>query len=158
MNGVEKLWYAQNAQGHLYLTAAHSPLRRGYQRFSTAVPAEMDRIFEKLNAQTRAEHAALTQADYQRRIERIAQWRSDIRGRMASSECSNFEREVLRVALKSCDEREAKLNRNTVYGVSAMQQAAAPIPARTEVEVKARVEHDGYVDLRSVKTATEAIQ
>lgn len=125
MNGVEKLWWAQNAQGHCYLTSPSSPLRAGYQRFSTTTPSEMDRVFAILDRQTKAEHGKLTYELYLRRKDLIDKWRSDIRARMTAADCSNAERDVLRAALKACDAREEKLNRNSVYGVSAMQKEEA---------------------------------
>ncbi|HEY3620759.1 MAG TPA: hypothetical protein VGK96_28480 [Candidatus Sulfotelmatobacter sp.] len=131
MNGFERLWYCENEDGRVFLTSPQSPVPAGYQRFETTSPSVMDGIFKKLNAQTRAEHGQMLYSDYLRRRDRIEQWRRDIQARMASSDCSNAERELLQVALKACDNREAKLNRNSVYGVSAMQESAAPLPPST---------------------------
>lgn len=121
MNGIEKLWYCQNSQGRVFLTSPESPIPPGYLRHSTTIPSEMDKVFAKLNTQTREEYSRMTENDFHRRKSRIDQWRSDIRSRMASADCSDVEKAILKAALVSCDKREDKLNSNTVYGVSAMQ-------------------------------------
>lgn len=125
MNGVERLVWAQNGQGHVYLTSPASPLRPGYQRFSTTTPSEMDRVFKILDRQTREENGNLTYALYLRRKHLIDKWRSDIRARTVSVDCSEAERDILRAALAACDGREEKLNRNSVHGLSAMQKSEA---------------------------------
>lgn len=125
MNGVEKLFYCKNAAGWIYLTSPASPVKPGFVRYSTTVPAEMDKVFARLAQQTRAENENLTYALYVRRKDLIDKWRGDIRARMIASDCSNEERDILRAALAACDRREEKLNRNTVYGVSAMQTTEA---------------------------------
>lgn len=121
MNGIEKLYWQQSSTGRVFLSSPQSPLSPGYIRCATTNPREMDRIFAKIDHQVKIEHAEMTQMDYERRKDRIEKWRSDIRSRMVSADCSDFERGVLRAALAACDAREEKLNRNTVYGVSAMQ-------------------------------------
>ncbi|MDE2099397.1 MAG: hypothetical protein KGL39_19250 [Patescibacteria group bacterium] len=122
MNGIEKLYYAKNTYGHVYLTTPYSPLKPGYIRYSTTVPSEMDKIFAKMDEQVRSENEGLNYKLYLRRKEQIEKWRSDIRSRMLSSECSDEERDILRVALTACDNRERKLMENNAYGVSEMQK------------------------------------
>lgn len=142
MNGFERLFYCENAEGHVFITSPQSPIPPGFQRFETTIPSVMDYVFKKLDAQTRAEHQQMTEADYERRRERIEKWRSDIRSRMASADCTEMERAFLRAALKACDKREDKLNRNTVYGVSAMQT--------TEANPKAAGENPVHFDVPKV--------
>lgn len=126
MNGIEKLIYAKHGgTGHIYLTSMASPVKPGYTRYATTIPSEMDKVFAKLSQQTREENECLTYALYMRRKEKIDQWRSDIRARMIAADCGNEERDILRAALAACDRREEKLNRNTVYGKSAMQTTEA---------------------------------
>jgi len=126
MNGLEKLVYCKNdATGHIYLSSMASPVKPGYTRYSTTIPADMDKVFAKLAQQTHEENECLTYALYMRRKGMIDKWRSDIRARMVSSECSNEERDILKAALAACDRREEKLNRSTVYGKSAMQTTEA---------------------------------
>src|ERR1700761_4897744 len=110
MNGIEKLVYAKNSSGYIYLTSPTSPLRPGFIRYSTTTPSEMDKIFAKLDQQTRAENANLTYELYMRRKHLIDEWRSNIRSRMISTDCSDAERDILRAALAACDSREEKLN------------------------------------------------
>lgn len=125
MNGLEKLVYAKNTHGYVYLTSLGSPLKPGFIRYATTVPAEMDKVFATLAQQTRAENENLTYQLYMRRKASIDKWRSDIRARMISSDCSAAERDILVAALAACDHREEKLNRNSVHGVSAMQTTEA---------------------------------
>ena len=125
MNGLEKLYYAKNTHGWIYLTSPQSPVKPGFIRYSTTVPSEMDKVFAKLAEQTRQENDNLTYELYMRRKQLIDQWRSDIRARMISAECSAEERDLLQAALAACDRREEKLNHNTVHGISAMQTTEA---------------------------------
>jgi quinol monooxygenase YgiN len=125
MNGLEKLYFCKNTHGWIYLTSPQSPVKPGFTRYSTTVPAEMDKVFAKLAAQTRAENENLTYALYMNRKHLIDKWRSDIRARMISADCGTEELDILRAALAACDRREEKLNRNSVYGVSAMQTTEA---------------------------------
>lgn len=125
MNGLEKLYYAKNTFGHVYLTSPASPLKPGYIRYATTLPSEMDKVFAKLAQQTREENENLTFALYTRRKDHIDKWRSDIRARMVSADCGVEECDILRAALAACDRREEKLNRNSVYGVSAMETTEA---------------------------------
>ena len=125
MNGVEKLVYCKNASGYIYLSSMASPVKPGFVRYATTIPAEMDKVFAKLAQQTREENEHLTYALYMRRKGMIDKWRGDIRARMVSAECSNEERDILKAALAASDRREEKLNRSTVYGKSAMQTTEA---------------------------------
>lgn len=125
MNGLEKLYYAKNTHGWIYLTSPTSPVKPGFVRYSTTAPAEMDKVFAKLAQQTRAENENLTYALYLNRKHLIDKWRSDIRARMVSADCGAEEVDILRAALAACDRREEKLNRNSVHGVSAMQTTEA---------------------------------
>lgn len=127
----ETLWWCENVYGEVYLTSPISPIRQGFQRYSTTTPSEMDRIFRKLDAQTKREHEGLTEALFNRRKERMAQWRSDLNAMLAQSS-SPMERAFIRAALRANERREEKLNRNSVYGVSAMQTASAPVPTENK--------------------------
>lgn len=143
MNGIEKLFYCKNSQGRVFLTSPESPIPPGYQRHSTTIPSEMDKVFAKLNLQTRDEYSRMTENDFNRRKSRIDQWRSDIRTRMGSADCSDVEKAILKAALAACDKREDKLNRNTVYGISAMQTS--------EANPKAPGENPVHFDLKKDK-------
>lgn len=125
MNGFEKLYYCENSEGRVFLTSPESPIPPGYMRHETTNPRTMDLIFAKMDAQTKREHQQMTEEDFNRRKEKIDRWRSDIRLRMQSVECTAMEKAFLESALRACDKREEKLNRNTVYGVSSMQTTEA---------------------------------
>jgi hypothetical protein len=139
MNGLERLTYAENEEGYVYLTQPGSLLKPGFHRFETTIPSVMDSIFKKLAAQTKQENEQLTYDLYLRRKHLIDQWRSDIRARMGSADCSAAERDVLVAALAACDRREEKLNRNSIYGVSAMEKSEANPKAPGENRVYSQV-------------------
>lgn len=157
MNGIEKLWWQQNAQGRVFLSSPQSPVPHGFQLFSTTTPSEMDRIFKKLDQQTREEHGNLTYMLFLRRKDLIKKWRSDIKSRMLAQDCSNRERDILRAALAACDKREEKLNRNSVYGVSAMQTREQPLPPRA-TRIIVTPEEDKADQLKKAPVETEVIQ
>lgn len=157
MNGSEKLWWVQKPNGDVYLTSPESPVPPGCDRYSTTTPSEMDRIFRKLNAQTKEEHGRLTEALYLQRKDRIEQWRKDIRTRMQSSDCSAMEKAFLQAALRANDKREDKLNRNTVYGISAMQTTEEKLPPRSQRLLITPAE-DAADKLKASTPVTEAVQ
>ena len=127
MNGNEKLTWAENAEGYVYLTSDYSPAKPGFHRFSTTTPSEMDRIFAKLDKQEKARHARMTEQMYNNSRAFIEDNLSNLRTRMANTS-SPEEKEVLRCWIQAFNNKMDKLMKNTVYGVSAMQQAPAPVP------------------------------
>jgi hypothetical protein len=51
-----------------------------------------------------------------------------------SVDCKEWEKAFIREALRLMDERDYKMQQNTVYGISAMETTEAPIEgARTRV-------------------------
>lgn len=157
MNGSDKLWWMQRSDGHVYLTSPESPVPPMHERFSTTIPSEMDRIFRKLDQQTKEEHGHLTETLYLQRKDRIDQWRSDIRARMQQSDCSAMEKAFLQAALRANDKREEKLNRNTVYGISAMQTTEEKLPPRSQRLLVTPAE-DAADKLKAATPVTEAVQ
>jgi hypothetical protein len=156
MNGKEVLIWAENSEGYVYLTTFESPLKPGFRRFSTTTPSEMDRIFAKLNKQEQITYARMTEAMYIKRRDWIEQNRSNLRTRLAQSNNAQ-EKDFLRAWLKAFDNKMNKLMANTVYGVSAMQTAPAPLPP----ERKFRTIEDirlGNLELVQAKPETETIQ
>lgn len=156
MNGKEVLIWAENSSGYVYLTTYDSPLKPGFQRFSTTTPSEMDRIFAKLDKQEKATYARMTEAMYVARKEWIDQNRSNLRTRIAQSN-NPQERDFLVAWLKAFDNKMDKLMRNTVYGVSAMQKEAAPIPAENNFQTVEDIRL-GKLELIKAKPATEVVQ
>ena len=154
MNGKEVLIWAQNAEGYVYLTTYESPLKPGFQRFSTTTPSEMDRIFAKLNKQEQISYARMTEAMYNKRRQWIDDNRSNLRSRIAQS--NNLEeKDFLRAWLKAFDNKMDKLMKNTVYGISAMQQAPAPIPKENKFLT---VQDIRLGELELMKPQTEVVQ
>lgn len=167
MNGKEKLWWAQNAQGYVYLTQPESPLRPGFQKFSTTTPSEMDRIYAKLDTQEKAHYAQMTRRMYEQRKDFIETNLSNLRTRLANSS-NEGEKDVIRIWLKAFQNRMDMLLNQTVHGVAEIQKHAAAIPVERplvtveDIRKEAVVIHDldkmVHVDLRSVKPETEALQ
>ena len=149
MNGKERLIWAQDASGYVYLTTFESPLKPGFERFSTTIPSEMDRIFAKLDKQEKERFAKMTEQMYNRNKDFIEQNLSNIRLRIAQSN-NDMEKDILRAWLQAFQNKMDKLQRFTVYGVSAMQKESAPIPTEKKF-ITAE-------DIRNAKPETEVIQ
>lgn len=154
MNGNEKLWWAEDATGYVYLTMPESPSRPGFQKFSTTTPSEMDRIFAKLDRQEKARHAQMTEQMFNRSKAFIDKNLSNLRTRLANSN-SEEEKDVIRAWMQAFNNKMDKLMKNTVYGVSAMQQAAAPIPPERPMRT---VEDIRLGKLELAKPETELVQ
>lgn len=128
MNGNEKLVWCENSAGHVFLTSIMSPIPEGFIRCSTTIPAEMDRIFKKLDQQERKQYAEMTEKAYNARKEFIDANLSNLRSRLAMADCSQREKDVIRAWIAAFNRRQKKLQECTVYGVSAMQTTEAPLP------------------------------
>src|SRR6185437_7603235 len=113
-----------------------SPRRHGYSRTKTSVPAEMDKIFGRLAQQEREANQKLIEKIYFRGREYYDRVRSSLLQRLLSAGTNEWEKAFIRESLKLMDERDSAMQKNTVYGVSAMQSTEAPIEgARTKVSV-----------------------
>jgi len=154
MNGKEKLVWAQNAQGYVYLTSFESPLKPGFERFSTTTPSEMDRIFAKLDKQEKAQYAQMTERMFSARKGFIEDNLSNLRTRLAQSN-NPAEKEILRAWIEAFNNKMHKLMSHTVYGVSAMQKEAAPIPTERPLIT---VDDIRLGKLELLKPETETIQ
>jgi hypothetical protein len=127
-NGKEKLWWAENAVGRIYFTSPMSPLQPGYMLKSTTSPREMDRLFDKMHAQEREQNEKLIEALYSRGREHYDRLRSSLLSRLASAAASDAEKNIIRESLKLMDEKDAKMQKNNVFGISSMQETEAPLP------------------------------
>lgn len=135
-NGKEKLWWAEDpVTKRLFFTSPMSPLPVGYVRRSTTNPREMDRIFNRMHEQEREQNERMIEKLLTRGREHYERMRSALRARLNSAGVSEAEKNIIRAALKLMDEKDSKMQQNTVYGVSAMQEAPAPLPPRNKVIV-----------------------
>jgi hypothetical protein len=136
-NGKEVVWVDENpVTKHVILTSPMSPRRHGYNRTKTSTPSEMDRIFSRLNEQERAANEKLVENIYHRGRAFYETARSRLLQRLMASDCREWEKAFIRESLRLMDERDSKMQQNTVYGVSSMQAAEAPREgARTKVVV-----------------------
>lgn len=136
-NGKEKLWFAENpVTMHIFFTSPFSPLPAGFVRRSTTNPREMDRLFNRVHEQEREANEKFIEKLYSRGREHYDNLRSTLRTRLNSAGVSNAERNIIRASLKLMDEKDAKMQQNTVYGISAMQESEEPLPGpRTKVTV-----------------------
>lgn len=130
----EVLYWAENAAGRIYFTDPAADLQPGYMLKSTNKSREMDKLFKKMHQQERDHNEKMIEKLHSRGKEYNEILRSQLRTRMNSSGVSNIEKEIIRESLRLMDERDAKLQQNNVYGVSALQEAPEPLPApRTRV-------------------------
>ena len=131
-NGKEKLYYAKNPlTGHVYLTSPMSPLQAGFLLMSTTNPREMDRIFNKLHEQEREQNEKFVEKLYNQNRQVYATLRDKIRARLNSAGVSDAEKNIIRASLRLMDEKDSEMQKNNVYGVSGMQESAAPLPGPT---------------------------
>jgi hypothetical protein len=129
-NGKEKLFWAENALGRIYFTSPMSPLQPGYALHSTTSPKEMDRLFSRMHDQEREQNEKFVEKLYNQGRAHYDKVRAKLRARLQSNSTSNAERNIIRASLKLMDEKDAKMQQNTVYGISGMQEAPAPLPPR----------------------------
>jgi hypothetical protein len=128
-NGKEVLWYAEHhLTKRVFFTSPMSPLPYGYIRHSTTNPKEMDRIFNRMHEQEREQNQKIVEGIYNRGREYYDRMRSALRQRLQSSGVSDAEKGIIRESLKLMDEKDSKMQQNTVYGISAMQESPAPLP------------------------------
>lgn len=125
-NGREKLWYCENpVTKRVFFTSPMSPVPLGYIRKSTTVPREMDRLFNRMHEQEREQNERMIEKIYNRGREHYDALRSSLRTRLSSVGVSEAEKNIIRASLNLMDERDAKMQVNSVYGVSALQEMDA---------------------------------
>jgi hypothetical protein len=124
MNGNEKLVWIQKPNGDVYLSSFESPVPRGFQRFSTTIPSEMDRVFAKIDRQEKRNYAEMTEATYNARKEFIDANLSSLNHKLANSD-NEMEKAIIRAWIEAFNRKQTKLQTCTVYGVSAMQTTEA---------------------------------
>jgi hypothetical protein len=134
-NGKEVLWFDENPVTHrVVLTSPMTPPRFGFNRHRTNEPKQMDRIFKRLNEQEHEDNAVMVEKLYNRGRAFYEAARSRLTQRLMSVDCKEWEKAFIREALHLMDERDHKMQQNTVYGVSAMEATEAPIEGtRTRV-------------------------
>jgi hypothetical protein len=94
----------------------------------------MDRIFKRLNEQEHEDNAVMVEKLYNRGRAFYDAARSRLTQRLLSVDTKEWEKAFIREALRLMDERDYKMQQNTVYGISAMETTEAPIEgARTRV-------------------------
>jgi hypothetical protein len=131
INGKEALWYAENAVGRIYFTSPMSTLQPGYALRHTTNPKEMDRLFNRMHEQEREQNERMVEKIYNRGREYYDNLRSELRNRLMATGVTDAEKNIIRASLKLMDERDFKMQQNTVYGVSSMQESEAPIPGKS---------------------------
>lgn len=134
-NGKEVLWYDQNpATGHVVMTSPMTPHRIGYNRHKTNQPKEMDRVFRKLHEQEREANEKLIEKIWARGREHYEALRCRLMQRLTATGVKEWEKAFIREALQRMADRDHANQENTRYGVSAMEDAPAPLPpSRTKV-------------------------
>lgn len=172
MNGKERLFWAENAQGYVYLTSLEAPVRPGFVKHSTVTPSEMDRIWAKMSNQETKRYGEMTRQMYEREKDFNETNLSNLRQRLSSVTASEQEKDIIRCWIQAFNNRMDRLTKNSVYGLAEMQAKEAPLDApRREISVEeihrekqteAVIIHDldkpVFIDLRSVKPESELIQ
>lgn len=127
-NGKEKLWYAEDPiSKRIFFTSPMSPLPVGFVRRSTTNPREMDRLFNRMHEQEREHNEKLVESIYNRGREHFERLRDVLKARLQSAGVSDAEKNIIRASLCLMDERDHRMQKNGAYGVSAMQESAAPL-------------------------------
>lgn len=122
-NGKECLWYAENPlTKRIYFTSPMSPIRPGWVRKSTTSPREMDRIFDRMHAQEREQNERMLEQLASRGREYYERVRSTMRDRLNSAGVSDAEKNIIRACFRLMDEKDSNMQKNTVRGVSALQE------------------------------------
>lgn len=130
-NGKEVLWWAENPiTKRIYFSSPMSPLQHGYVLKSTTSPKEMDRLFNRMHEQEREQNEKFIEKLYNKGREKYEKTRSVLRDRLSSAGVPDAEKNIIRACLKLMDDRDSRMQRNTVYGISAMEEHEAPIEGK----------------------------
>ena len=134
-NGKECLHYDENPQTkHVIMTSPMAPCRLGYVRHKTTDPKEMDRVFRRMHEQERQKNEELIEKLYRRGRAQYEALRERLMTRLVSADTKAWEKAFIREALQRMADRDHEAQKNTRYGVSAMEEKEAPIQGgRTKV-------------------------
>ena len=106
-NGKEVIWYDENpATGHIIATKPIAPMRVGYNRHKTTQPKEMDRVFKRLNEQEREAGQKFVEKLWGRGRPYYDKLRSRLTQRLLATDCSNWERTIIKDSLRLMEERQ----------------------------------------------------
>jgi hypothetical protein len=134
-NGKECLWYDENPRTlHVIMTSPMTPRRPGYVRHKTTQPKEMDRVFRKISEQEREKNEELIRKIWERGRPQYEALRERLMQRLVSADTKEWEKAFIREALQRMADRDHENQKNTRFGVSAMEEKEAPIQGgRTRV-------------------------
>ena len=134
-NGKEVLYYDKNPiTNEVVITSPISPYRHGFNRHKTNQPKEMDRVFRQLHEQERQKNEQIIEKIWSRGRAYYDKLRSNLNQRLLSCETSEWEKSFIRESLRLMNERDFEAQKNTKYGVSAMETTEAPLEGgRTKV-------------------------
>jgi hypothetical protein len=104
-----------------------TPLRNGFNRHKTNQPQEMDRVFRKIHEQEREKNEQVIEKLWSRGREYYEVLRSRLNQRLLSVTTSEWEKSFIRESLRLMNERDHEAQKNTKFGVSAMEESAAPL-------------------------------
>jgi hypothetical protein len=129
-NGKEVLHWAENASGHIFFTSPMSPLPPGFARHSTTNPREMDRLFNRMHEQEREQNERFIEKLYNQGRAYFDGLRKTLIAKLSSAATSDAEKNIIRASLALMDQKDAKMQQNNVYGVSAMQETEQPLEGK----------------------------
>jgi hypothetical protein len=94
----------------------------------------MDHVFRKIHEQERERTEKEIEKLWSRGRAYYEELRSRLNQRLLSVETSEWEKAFIRESLRLMNERDFEAQKNTKYGVSAMEESEAPLEgARTKV-------------------------
>ena len=127
-NGKEVIWFDENpATTQVVMTSPLTPLRNGFNRHKTNQPKEMDRVFRKIHEQEREKNEQVIEKLWSRGREYYEVLRSRLNQRLLSVTTSEWEKSFIRESLRLMNERDHEAQKNTKFGLSAMEESEAPL-------------------------------
>jgi hypothetical protein len=133
--GRDSVYYCENSAGHVFITTPESHVPEGYVRKCAETVTDVENFWRRMDTQERHNAEQMNFKMYEQRKERMAAARSKINARRSSGDCSALERKMLDDMLGILDRKEEVLQSHSVYGVSAMQERAEPLPPSTTKKV-----------------------
>ncbi len=131
--GSDSVYYCENSAGHVYITSAESPIREGYVKKVAETVYDIDYFFARMNQQEKQRNESLTEEIYRRNEAWLAENRSNLQQKLMNSD-NEMEKDIIRAWIEAVNNKTAKMQRNSVYGVAAMQEKEAPIKSSVKKE------------------------
>lgn len=120
--GREKVCYQENAAGHVFLSSPQSPIKEGFELRYAETARDADRIFARLSKIEEEKAKKMNEAEYNRRKAMLEKWKDGMIAKLSGLP-NDFSRDFVKAAIQAAENKLARLEKNSVYGVSAMQES-----------------------------------